>query len=88
MAKKPAKRKKTGSKSEIKTSSPPKMTSHGGRVVYGGSDVHLRFQARVEALLEDADISDIDRQRILTGMSCPCCGGSGSSFTISLDIKE
>ena len=82
MAKKPVKSKKSAPKPAAKTD------SHGGRVVYGGDDIHSTFQARVEALLEDADISDEDRQRILTGLSCPCCGGSGSSFSISLDLKK
>lgn len=47
------------------------------RVIVGGS-VHDAFQRDVLRLLETADVSEEDRQRILTGMACPCCGGSAS----------
>ncbi len=53
------------------------------RVVFGGS-VHTNYQQQIESLLADADLSEEDRQKILTNMSCPCCGGNGASFTIKL----
>jgi hypothetical protein len=53
------------------------------RVVTGGS-LHDHFQRQIQELLADKGISAEDRQRILTTMSCPCCGGSGASFTVKL----
>ena len=47
------------------------------RVIVGGS-VHDSFHRDVLRLLETHDVSEEDRQRILTGMACPCCGGSAS----------
>ena len=53
-----------------------------GRVIMGGS-LHEAFQREVQKLLETTDMSEEDRQRILTGMACPCCGG-GASVVIKL----
>lgn len=54
------------------------------RVIYGSGDMHDAFQTQINVLLENADITEEERQRILMGMSCPCCGGSGISMTIKL----
>ena len=51
--------------------------AYEGRVIVGGS-LHETFQREVQKLLETADLTEEDRQRILTGMVCPCCGGSAS----------
>jgi len=53
------------------------------RVVFGGS-IHTNFLQQVQDLIAEADLSEEDRQKILINMSCPCCGGSGASFTIKL----
>ena len=47
------------------------------RVTVGGS-VHDAFHRDVLRLLETVEMSDEDRQRILTNMVCPCCGGAAS----------
>jgi hypothetical protein len=44
----------------------------------GGISMHDAFQRDVLRLLENTDISDEDRQRILANTACPCCGGSAS----------
>lgn len=44
----------------------------------GGLSLHDAFQRDVMRLLENTDISDEDRQRILANTACPCCGGSAS----------
>ena len=54
------------------------------RVQFGGASMHEAFARHVRALLADADISDEDREKLLTNMSCPCCGGSASSITVQL----
>ena len=50
-----------------------------------GRTVDARDQARpvVDKLLADANISEEDRQRILTNSVCPCCG-SAASLTVKL----
>ena len=53
------------------------------RVSFGGS-LHLDFESQVQSILANWDLSDEDRQSILAGLSCPCCGGNGASFTIKL----
>ena len=54
------------------------------RVIVGGS-LHETFQREVQKLLDTADLSEEDRQRILTGMVCPCCGGGAS---VVVPLKE
>ena len=55
------------------------------RVFFGGDDAHAVFQDQVRALLAKANITEEERQLILTSMSCPCCGGGGASFSVKLD---
>ena len=55
---------------------------YGGRVITGGT-LHEAFQREVQKLLDTTDMSEEDRQRILTGMVCPCCGG-GASVVVPL----
>jgi len=54
-----------------------------GRVITGGGSLHEVFQREVQKLLNETDMSEEDRQRILTGMVCPCCGG-GASVVVPL----
>lgn len=49
-----------------------------------GSSLHEAFQREVQKLLDATDMSEEDRQRILTGMVCPCCGG-GASVVVPLN---
>lgn len=53
------------------------------RVSFGNA-MHLDFEQQIQNILATWDLSDEDRQSILAGMSCPCCGGNGASFTIPL----
>ncbi len=55
------------------------------RVFFGGGDAHTAFQDQVRALLANANITEDERQLILTSLSCPCCGGGGASFSVKLD---
>jgi hypothetical protein len=51
-----------------------------------GSDLTLHdlFQQQTAVMLDRADLSDEQKQSILIGMSCPCCGAGGFSFTAKL----
>lgn len=49
--------------------------------------LHDLFQQQTMAMLDRADLSEEQRQNILVAMNCPCCGGSGLSFTMKLKRK-
>lgn len=46
--------------------------------------LHDLFQQQTTAMLDRADLSDEQKQSILIGMSCACCGAGGFSFTAKL----
>jgi hypothetical protein len=46
--------------------------------------LHDLFAQQTSTMLDRADLSEEQKQSILIGMSCPCCGGGGFSFTAKL----
>lgn len=46
--------------------------------------VHSAMRRQVEDLLADTGVSDAQRRAILDSIACPCCGGTGASFAISI----
>lgn len=54
------------------------------RIVASDLTLHQLFQQQTSAMLERADLSEEQKQSILIGMSCPCCGAGGFSFTAKL----
>jgi hypothetical protein len=46
--------------------------------------LHELFQQQAAAMLDRADLSEEQKQTILIGMSCPCCGAGGMSYTVKL----
>ena len=46
--------------------------------------VHSALRRQVEDLLADAGASDAERRRILDSIACPCCGGTGASFAMTI----
>ncbi len=50
--------------------------------------LHELFAQQTGAMLERTDLSDEQKQSILIGMSCPCCGAGGFSFTAKLTRKS
>ncbi len=46
--------------------------------------VHDAIQQQIAALLEDADLSEEEKQQILVAMQCPCCGAGGLSLSVKL----
>ena len=46
--------------------------------------LHELFQQQTANMLDRADLNDEQKQSILIGMSCPCCGAGGFSFTAKL----
>ena len=46
--------------------------------------LHELFQQQTSSMLDRADLDEEQKQSILIGMSCPCCGAGGFSFTAKL----
>ena len=71
---------------KVSPKSPPEAAALApdDRVIASNLTLHELFQRQAAAMLERADLSDEQKQSILVGMSCPCCGGGGMSFTAKL----
>ncbi len=54
------------------------------RISFGDFSLHAAFQQEISAMLEQADLSEDERQQLLIAMSCPCCGAGGLSMTVKL----
>jgi hypothetical protein len=50
--------------------------------------LHDLFQQQAKALLDRSDLSEEQKQSVLVAMNCPCCGGSGLSFTAKLRRRK
>jgi hypothetical protein len=54
----------------------------------GEFSLHDLFQQQTMAMLERSDLTEEQKQSVLVAMNCPCCGGSGLSFTMKLKRKK
>ena len=54
----------------------------------GEFSLHDLFQQQTMDMLERSDLDEEQKQGILVAMNCPCCGGSGLSFTVKLKRKR
>jgi hypothetical protein len=54
----------------------------------GEFSLHDLFQQQTMEMLDRSDLNDEQKQSILVAMNCPCCGGSGLSFTMKLKRKK
>ena len=54
------------------------------RVMASNLALHDLFAQQTARMLERADLTEEQKQSILVGMSCPCCGAGGFSFTAKL----
>jgi hypothetical protein len=46
--------------------------------------VHDQLQQQIMQLLENSGLSEEEKQQILVGLQCPCCGAGGLSLSIPL----
>jgi hypothetical protein len=46
--------------------------------------LHDLFAQQTTKMLDQSDLTEEQKQSILIGMSCACCGGGGFSFTAKL----
>ena len=92
MAKKTAKRKKRKAPAAtpptldqlFETALPPAESSTD----VGDASLHDLFQQQTMDMLDRSDLNEEQKQSILVAMNCPCCGGSGLSFTMKLKRKK
>ena len=66
--------------------SPKDLPSINERISFGNDAAHLIFQHQIADLLDQADLTENERNEILIAMNCPCCGAGGLS--LSIKIKE
>ena len=81
---------------KAKSKKPPKMkvfSAADGEIPVAVSEeqiyasnlsLHDLFAQQTSKMLDRADLTEEQKQSILIGMSCPCCGGGGFSFTAKL----
>jgi hypothetical protein len=58
------------------------------RILSSNLTLHELFQQQTARMLDRADLTEEQKQSILIGMSCPCCGAGGFSFTAKLKRGE
>jgi len=65
---------------------PPQSASAAAdeRVLASDLTLHELFAQQTRAMLDRADLTEEQKQTILIGMNCPCCGAGGLSFTAKL----
>ncbi len=70
--------------SKSNTSGKSAASDADDRISFGDFSLHAAFQQEISAMLEQADLSEDERQQLLIAMSCPCCGAGGLSMTVKL----
>ena len=88
-AKRPKKRQQPKRQSAPKRTPPMRVVSMAPadtdeRILVSDLALHDLFAQQTSAMLDRADLSDEQKQSLLIGMSCPCCGAGGFSFTAKL----
>jgi len=58
------------------------------RVATSNLTMHQLFEQQTARMLESADLTEEQKQSLLIGMSCPCCGAGGFSFTAKLRRRD
>ncbi len=64
--------------------SPDDVPAIDERISFGTDAAHLVFQRQIADLLDQADLTEDQRQEILIAMNCPCCGTGGLSLSIKI----
>jgi hypothetical protein len=78
------KRKKTSPRKTAKPAAESSAAAAGDQITTSNLSLHDLFQQQTAVMLERADLDEEQKQSILIGMSCPCCGAGGFSFTAKL----
>jgi hypothetical protein len=54
------------------------------QIAISNLSLHDLFAQQTSKMLEQADLTEEQKQSLMIGMSCPCCGAGGFSFTAKL----
>jgi hypothetical protein len=54
------------------------------QIAISNLSLHDLFSQQTSKMLERADLTEEQKQSLLIGISCPCCGAGGFSFTAKL----
>jgi hypothetical protein len=54
------------------------------QIAISNLSLHDLFAQQTSKMLEHADLTEEQKQSLMIGMSCPCCGAGGFSFTAKL----
>ncbi len=84
MTRKPIPRRKPAARKPAKRA---RKRADTGQVVTSNLALHELFQLQAAAILDNADVTEEQKQSILAAMSCPCCGAGGMSLSVSLRPK-
>jgi hypothetical protein len=49
--------------------------------------LHNLFNTNVREMMDDAGLTEEEKQTVLVAMACPCCGSGTASFTYKLRPK-
>jgi hypothetical protein len=66
---------------------PPVVSGPGvdeDQIMTSNLSLHDLFAQQTTRMLDRADLTEEQKQSILIGMSCACCGAGGFSFTAKL----
>jgi hypothetical protein len=75
----------SGSKGARESDAAAEPTSAAPDQIYDeGLSLHELFDRQVREMLDRTDLGEEQKQAILIGMSCPCCGGAAMSYTAKL----
>ena len=83
----PRRRSASGSKGPVIQPDAPAgdaQSSSADQIAYSESSLHDLFNRQVMQMLDRTDLGEEQKQAILIGMSCPCCGGAAMSYTAKL----
>jgi hypothetical protein len=89
---KPSPKRKTATQPKVDIQTTPEVEqtplAPDDRVVTTNLSLHQLFEQQTARMLDRADLSEEQKQSILIGLSCPCCGAGGFSFTAKLRREE
>jgi hypothetical protein len=54
------------------------------QIAISNLSLHDLFAQQTSKMLEHADLTEEQKQSLMIGMNCPCCGAGGFSFTAKL----
>ncbi|HEY6257087.1 MAG TPA: hypothetical protein VIY51_14985 [Xanthobacteraceae bacterium] len=58
------------------------------QILSGPQALHDLFQQQMRSMLDRTDLDEEQKQAVLLGASCPCCGAGGFSFTAKLKPRR